>query len=137
MEAVLQTVLTGLPVLTMHVIATLAILAAGVWVYEKVTPYHEVQLIKDGNVAAAVTFSGAILGIAIPLAFAMNASIGLIDVAIWGVITVVFQSITFVLLDILMKDTRNRIEEEQMSAAVVMAAVKLAVGAILAAAVAG
>jgi len=137
MEAVLQSLWSGLPVLFLHTITTFLLLAAGVWLYEKVTPYRELELIRQGNLAASVTFAGAILGMAIPLAFAMNASVSLLDLAVWGIVTVVLQIVAFFVLDMTLKDVRSKIEANDLPSAVIMMAVKLAVGAVTAAAVSG
>lgn len=137
MEAVLQSLWSGLPILALHLVTTLILLMGGVWIYEKITPHKELELIREGNFSAAVTFGAAILGIAIPLAAAMKTSIGLFDIIVWGAVTVAFQAGTFLLTDLLMKDIRVRIERNELAAATVMASVKLAVGIILAAAVSG
>ncbi len=137
MDPVLLSLWSGLPILLLHVVTTLLLLGIGLWVYEKVTPYRELDLIRSGNLAASITFAGAILGIAIPLAFAMNASLGLLDLLVWGIVTIILQSIAYVVTDFVMKDMRNRIEANEIAPAVVMMAAKLAVGAIIAAAVAG
>lgn len=137
MEPVLLSLWSGLPVLLLHVVATLLLLGIGLWFYEKVTPYKELDLIRAGNLAASITFAGAILGIAIPLAFAMNASLGLLDLLVWGTVTVILQAVAYLATDFVMKDMRSRIEANEVAPAVVMMAVKLAVGAIIAAAVAG
>ena len=137
MEAVLQSLWSGLPVLFLHTITTFLLLAAGVWVYEKVTPYRELELIRQGNLAASITFAGAILGMAVPLAFAMNASVGLLDLAVWGLVTVILQIVAFFFLDMTLKNVRTKIEANDLPSAMIMMAVKLAVGAVTAAAVSG
>ena len=137
MEPVLQSLLSGLPVLLLHLIATVLLLGVGLWIYEKLTPYHELELIRAGNLAASITFAGAILGIAIPLAFAMSASLGLLDLLVWGTLTVILQALVYLTVDFMLKDMRSRIEADEIGPAIVMMAVKLAVGAIIAAAVGG
>ena len=56
MDPVIQSFLAGFPVLLLHFAVTLAMLAAGIAIYQLVTPYHELRLIRDGNTAAAVSF---------------------------------------------------------------------------------
>ena len=65
-ESVVQSLVAGLPVLVLHFGITITMLIAGIWVYTKITPYNEFQLIREGNVAAAVSLSGACIGLAIP-----------------------------------------------------------------------
>ena len=68
MDAVIQSFLSGFPVLVLHLAVTLGMLGIGVTIYHLVTPYHELRLIRNGNTAAALSISGAIIGLAIPLA---------------------------------------------------------------------
>lgn len=137
MEAILQTVISGLPILVMHVAATLLILLLGVFLYEKVTPFKELDLIKQGNVAASITLAGALLGIAAPLASAMASSINLADIVIWGVVTVLLQILVYLAADFILKDLKTRIEKDERAAAIALAAWKISVGLIIAAAVSG
>src|SRR5258708_18865999 len=73
-----------------------ALLIAFVTVYVKITPYHEIGLIREGNMAAALSLSGTIIGMAIPLSAAIKGSTGPIDMAIWAVIALVIQLLVFV-----------------------------------------
>ncbi len=137
MEAVFQSFLAGFPVLILHSAVTLAILAAGVVIYVWITPQAEFKLVRSGNVAAAVSLSGAIIGIGIPLAFCMAASFTIYDILIWGVVTVALQLIAYKVADLLLKDLSKRIEAGEIGPALVLVAIKLAVAAINAAAVSG
>ena len=46
-------------------------LATFKWLYQVSTPYDERRLVAEGNMAAAITFGGAIVGFALPLASAL------------------------------------------------------------------
>lgn len=137
MDAVLQSFLAGAPVLLLHFFVTVAMLAAGVAVYVRVTPHKDLALVKEGNVAAAVSLSGAVLGLAIPLAMSMSVSVNVADIAIWGLLTLVVQLVVFRLTDLILKDLPARIEAGEVAAALVLSAIKLAVAAVTAAAVSG
>ncbi|MBK17793.1 MAG: hypothetical protein CMM52_03000 [Rhodospirillaceae bacterium] len=137
MDPILQSFLNGFPTLLLHFSVTLAMLGAGIWIYQHITPLHEMQLIRAGNTAAATSFSGAILGLAIPLAFCMATSVGILDIVIWGVVALVIQLLAFRLADFLLRGLPKRIEEGEIGAAILVAAVKLAVAMINAAAIAG
>lgn len=137
MEAVLQSLMAGFPVLMLHSATTLAILVVGAFVYLWITPHDEIALIRAGNTAAAASFGGALIGMAIPLAFCMAVSVGVWDIVIWGVLTVILQIIAYRLTDLVLRDLSARIERGEMASAVFMVSVKLAVAAINAAAVGG
>lgn len=137
MDPVIQSFLSGFPVLLLHFSVTLAMLGGGVTLYQLITPYHELDLIRGGNTAAAVSLSGAILGLALPLAFCMASSVNLLDIIIWGIVALVIQLLAYRIGDAVLKGLPARIESGEMGAALLVAAIKLAVAMINAAAVAG
>jgi putative membrane protein len=137
MEAVLQSFLNGFPVLLMHFSVTLLMLVAGAVIYQMITPYNELDLIRGGNIAAALSFSGALVGLALPLAVCMARSLNLWDIIIWGCLTLFIQLIAYRIGDALLKDLPKRIETGELSAATTIVGIKLSVAMINAAAVAG
>ena len=54
-----------------YLVLALALLTAFAWLYDRVTPYRELELIRGGNTAAATAYSGAVIGLALPLASAV------------------------------------------------------------------
>jgi putative membrane protein len=112
-------------------------LLIGVTIYHLVTPYHELRLIRNGNTAAALSISGAIIGLAIPLAICMATSVNVWDIVIWGIVTLLIQILAYRIGDALLKDLPTRIENGEMGAAILVVSIKLAISFINAAAVAG
>jgi putative membrane protein len=137
MQAVIDSLLTGLPYLVLHLTVTLAMLAVGAWLYEKITPIREVELIKAGNTAAAISYSGALLGLAVPLAACMAVSINVLDIVVWGVVALLLQLAVVRLVEALLGGLWHRIEANEIGAAILVSAVKLSVAVINAAAVSG
>jgi putative membrane protein len=128
---------SGFPLTLLHVGVALAILAAGAAVYALLTPHREIQLIREGNAAAALSFGGVLVGIALPLAFALAASTSVLEIALWGATTIVVQLALFWVVDLLLRGLPQRIKEGEVAAAALLVGAKLAVAAILAAAVSG
>ncbi len=116
--------------------ATLA-WAAALALYVWITPHREFALIREGNMAAAVSFGGAAIGLALPLAFCLAASVNVWDVLIWGSVTLVLQLIAFRAVDLLIGNLSKRIEENEVAAATFLAMTKIALACLNAAAVAG
>ncbi len=137
MGSVFQSFLAGFPVLMLHTSVTVAMLVAAIFVYIKITPYDDIKLIRDGNTAAAVSLSGAIVGLALPLAFSMASSISVWEVLIWGPVTLVLQLIAFRVADLVLKDLPRRIVDGEMGPAILLVSIKLGAAAINAAAVTG
>jgi putative membrane protein len=132
-----QAFATGFPITLLHAGVTLAMLALGVVVYALLTPYKEVQLVRDGNAAAAVSLGGVMVGLAIPLAVSLTASPSVLEIVIWGVATLAVQLLAFRLTDLLLTGLPSRIQEGETAAAVLLTAARLATAAIVASAVAG
>ncbi len=137
MDPVLQSLFAGFPILILHFAVTLAMLAIGITIYHLITPYHELRLIRGGNIAAATSIAAAIIGLAIPLAVCMARSVSLWDIVVWGVVTLLIQILAYRIGDALVKDLPRRIENGEMSAAILVLAIKLAIALINAAAIAG
>jgi len=134
MEPALNSLLAGFPIFIAHFALTVLLLFVGVVIYHWITPHHEMKLIRDGNTAAAVSLGGVIVGLGLPLAVSLANSITLIDILHWGIVALVIQLATYFAIDILLRGLSKRIEEGQMSSAVLLAATKLSVAAINAAA---
>ena len=137
MDAAIQSFLAGIPFLLSHFGVTVLMLVIGVFIYMWITSHDEIALIREGNTAAAISLAGAILGLAIPLAFCMASSVNVYDIVIWGLVTLVIQLATFWIIDIWLRDLSKRIEEGQVGTAILLVSVKLAVASINAAAVSG
>ena len=113
--------------------ASLALLAAFIVIYEKITPYREFTLIREGNTAASFSLSGSILGFVIPLASAVRSSVSLVDMAIWGVIALAVQLAAFVAVKMLIPSITKDIPAGNSAQGFFLGSVSLAVGLLNAA----
>ncbi|HTN40857.1 MAG TPA: DUF350 domain-containing protein [Asticcacaulis sp.] len=132
----IQAFASGFPITLLHAGVTLLMLLIGATVYSLLTPYKEINQIREGNSAAAVAFGGVIIGLAIPLAASMAASTSVRDIVLWGGATILLQLFVFRLVDFLLAGLPNRINDGEVSAAVLLVSAKLAAALVLAAAVA-
>lgn len=115
--------------------ASLLFLVVFKFVYTLVTPHDEWKLIKENqNTAAAVGFGGAVVGFAIALAGAASNSVSLVDFVTWGGIALVAQLLAFVLVRfVFMPRIVERIEGNEVSAGIMLAATNISVGLLNAA----
>jgi putative membrane protein len=127
----------GYPLTLLNAGITLLILVLAAALYSLITPYKEISQIRDGNGAAAVSFGGVIVGLAIPLAMSLNASNSVREILMWGVATALVSLLTFRIADFVLMGLPSRVQEGEVSAAVLLSAAKLAASFILAAALAG
>ena len=103
-------------------------------IYIRITPWHELKLIRAGNTAAAVSFAGALLGYAVVIASVMSQAISRADLLIWGVVGFMVQIAAFILARWLLgPDLPQRMEDDQLSSGIFLGTVSLAAGVLNAA----
>ena len=112
---------------------SLAYFAAFIAIYVRVTPYPEIQLVRGGNVAAAYSLSGAIVGFAVPLASAIESSVNLVDMALWALIAMTVQIAAFIVVKLLIPNIARDIAEGKTAQGFFLGALSLAVGILNAA----
>ncbi|MBX9576025.1 MAG: DUF350 domain-containing protein [Caulobacteraceae bacterium] len=135
-SAEVQAFAAGFPVMLLHLAATLGLLVLGAVIYAALTPWKEIELIREGNAAAAVAFAGVLIGLAIPLAVSLTSSTSLREIGLWGAATVAIQLLAFRVVDAILNGLPQRIREGEVSAAVLLVGAKLATALILASALA-
>ena len=137
MTPALDSLANGFPWLIFYLMIVTAIYLAGLFIYVKLTPHKELELVQNGNMAAAVTFSALVISLALPLAACLVNKFSLIDVAMWGTLSLFLQLFLFRLTDAIFKGMPQRIIDDEVPAATVLAAFKIAGSLILAFAIAG
>mgnify|MGYP001289693193 FL=1 len=133
----LSALITGLPFLISHLFITLCLLFIGITSYIFLTPIKELKLIKDGNLSASISFSGALLGIGIPLASSLSVSNSILEIIIWGLTAIVLQLLCFKVTDTFLKDLSKRIEDDQLATSILLFSIKISVSLINSAAIIG
>lgn len=132
---VIDSLIAGLPDFLAQSATCFAVLVLGLVIYMWMTPHKEMALIRDGNIAASLSLGGAILGLSLPLAFTLAGSVSVVDMAVWGVVTLVLQLLAFRVMDLVLKDLSARIERGEMAAAILLVSAKLATAMVNAAAI--
>ncbi len=111
-----------------------AVLIAFKFIYQMVTPYNEMKLIRDGCVPAAITLSAAMIGFAVPVAKSISQATNPLEFLSWAILAGVLQILAFVIVrGLLVKDLAARIERGELSVAIYLGAVSVAVGLLNAA----
>jgi putative membrane protein len=130
----IQAFAAGFPVFLAHAGVTVVILFLAAALYILLTPHKEITLIREGNTAAALSLAGVLLGLAIPLSASLKASTNVIEIGLWGAVTVVVQLLVFRLVDMILRGLPKRIQEGEISAAALLVGAKLATAIVIAAA---
>lgn len=129
--------LTGLPAFLGYLITAALLLAIFLAIYSKATPHKEWVLIKEGNIAAALAFSGATLGFTVPLYSAMTNSVAYIDFILWAMVALLVQIVTFFVIKAVLKtkgeSLSSHITEGHVAYGILAGTIALAVGILNAA----
>ncbi|HUP29925.1 MAG TPA: DUF350 domain-containing protein [Usitatibacter sp.] len=112
---------------------SLVLLSVFIAIYVRVTPYREIALIREGNMAASFSLSGSLLGFIVPLASAVQHSVGIADMAIWGLIAMVVQLLTFVVVKVMIPSLTQDIAANKGAAGFFLGSLSLGVGLLNAA----
>lgn len=131
-----HSIVADLPLLLLHLATTIALLLGALAIYLYYGPYHELQLIRKGNVAAAVVLSGQGLALAIPLGVIMANSISAAEIVGWGIVTILLQLIASVALRLAIHQLPKLIEQGAVAPALIVAVTQIAAGLFNAAAMA-
>ena len=102
-------------------------------VYLWITPYNELKLIKEGNVAAAISLSGSVLGFTFPLAAAISNAVHPWDMMLWGVIAATVQLLVYVAVRFSLLNVSRRIPDGQVASGIVLGAISVCAGMLNAA----
>lgn len=104
-------------------------------IYCWITPYNELKLVKEGNLAPAISFGGALVGFTLPLYSAITHSVSFIDMLIWGVIAMIVQLAVFSIVRLFFKGLVRDIESNQIASATLLAFFSLSIGILNAASI--
>ena len=116
-----------------YLAVSLVLLVVFIAIYIRVTPFREIALIREGNMAASFSLSGSLLGFIVPLASAVQHSVGLVDMAIWGLIAMLVQIAAFVVVRLLIPSITTDIPANKGAAGFFLGSLSLGVGLLNAA----
>ena len=111
-----------------------AMLAVFMLLYGRVTPWHDMRLIRAGNAAAACGWAGAVLGYALVLAAIISGAHSELDLLQWGGVGMVVQLLALGVGRLLLgPGLHASIEAGQVAPGAMLGALALAAGIINAA----
>lgn len=112
-------------------LTSLIILGIFLFLYAKVTPYDDYEMIfTQNNIASALGFGGAIVGLCIPLYSALLHSTSYVDFVTWGVVAMAIQLI-FALIMTRLSGTfsvEKHMNSGTISVGILMAMISIAIG---------
>ncbi|MFL5813916.1 MAG: DUF350 domain-containing protein [Bdellovibrionia bacterium] len=102
-------------------------------IYLWVTPYPEIKLIRSGNTAAALSFSGALLGFIIPLSKAVEQAESVLEFVVWGTLAIIVQCLSYWVMRKIFPNFVESIQKNILAEGVLSAALSIGLGMICAA----
>lgn len=107
------------------------------FIYVRLTPQNEWRLIKEEkNTAAAIGLSGAVIGFTIAVGGVISNSINYFDFVMWAGVSFIAQVMGFYIIRyIFMPKIVERINNNEVSAGIVLASSNIAIGILNAASV--
>ncbi|MGD9968032.1 MAG: DUF350 domain-containing protein [Hyphomonadaceae bacterium] len=136
LNAPLNAFVAGFPDFIIQLGAAIGLFIVSLFIYTIMTPHKELALIRAGNPSASLAYGGVIVGLAIPLGSCLEHAMGLFDLLIWGVVTLLIQLLAFRFADIFLRGLPRRIAEGDVAAAVFLMSIKIGLALIVAGAVA-
>ena len=125
--------LAGLPAFLVYFCTAIVVVVAYLFVYTRVTPHNEFQLIRDNDPAAAIALGLSLLGFSLPVVSAIAHAANVVDCLIWSVIALVVQIVVYFLVKIPIPNLSARIAAGETASAIWLGLASLAAGALNAA----
>ena len=133
MQDTLLESLSGLIGFCKYFMAAIGFVVVFCQVYCWITPYDELKLVREGNLAPAVSFGGALIGFILPLHSAISHSVGFVDMLIWAAVAMVVQLTVFGIVRLFFRGLVREIGNNHTAAATLLAFFSLAIGILNAA----
>ena len=103
-------------------------------IYIWLTPWREIQLVRAGNAAAALSFTGTLTGYVLVLCNVMRHSVSRTDMLSWGLVALVVQLLALLGARLIIGPAlRERMERGDLAVGIVVAGLSIAFGLLNAA----
>jgi putative membrane protein len=126
--------LATLPNFLLYFGSSLVMIVISLYIYIRITPYDEIQLIREGNTAAALSFAGTLLGMTVAMASVIIYSTGWLDKVIWCAVALGMQLLMWEIMNWVFGNLQRSIAVDRcMADAIMLGTSSLAVGILQAA----
>jgi putative membrane protein len=130
----LSVALGRLPDFALFFVVSLTLVAVYMAIYTLSTSHNEFGLIRQNNVAAALSLGLSLIGFALPLASAVVNAANVVDLLVWGLTAIAIQLFVYWLVRLILPQLSSRIANGELAAALFLGSASLAAGVINAAA---
>lgn len=123
-------ILSSLSYYLLHLLTGFAMLGIFISAYTRLTPFDEMDLINKGVSAAALSFGGAIIGFALPIASSILHSNSYLQFVIWGLTAMVVQMLSYLVVSRFIPHLEKALEADNIAVGMLTGAIAVGVGLI-------
>lgn len=116
-----------------YIVSALVMLGVFTAVYTTVTRYKEFDLIREGNIAAVLSYSGALVGFSFTLCSSIAIHASFVMFVVWGVAAMVVQLVVYAIMARAIRGLNEAIEENNIAMGGLIGSISLAAGIVNAA----
>ncbi|MES2205945.1 MAG: DUF350 domain-containing protein [Pseudomonadota bacterium] len=120
----------------LHLLLASVLIIVFIMVYTRATPFDEILLIRQGNNAAALSLSGALIGFSLTLASCIIHTADYQQFLAWAVGALIVQVLGYAATARLLRISKEHIESGNVAFGAFIGAISLSLGAINAACIA-
>jgi putative membrane protein len=114
----------------LHLVTAGLLLFVFFLIYTWVVPFDELKLIRQGNVAAALTLGGALVGFSMTVASGLLHTDNLMSFIAWSAAAAAIQLLTYILVTHLLHMSKQHIEGNNVAFGILLASISISVGAL-------
>ncbi|MFK7604929.1 MULTISPECIES: DUF350 domain-containing protein [unclassified Pseudomonas] len=119
---------TAVSSFALYILVAAIVFALFQFIYTRMTPHREFELIRANNPAAAIALGGALIGFALPAGNIISHSVSILDFIVWVTIAAGIQLLAFIATSLVVKNLSSRIVNGEQAAAIYTAAIAISVG---------
>ena len=125
--------LAGLPAFLAYFCVSIVIVVGYLYLYTRMTPHDELELIRNNVPGAAISLGLSLLGFSLPVASAIAHAANVADCVVWSLIALIVQIAVFYIARIPIPDLSKQIAAGEMAPAIWLGLASLAAGVLSAA----
>ncbi|MGE8655768.1 MAG: DUF350 domain-containing protein [Achromobacter sp.] len=116
-----------------YIVSALVMLGIFTAVYTTVTRYKEFELIRQGNIAAVLSYGGALVGFSFTLCSSIAIHASFVMFLVWGLAAMVVQLVVYAVVSRAIQGLHEAIEENNIAMGGLIGSISLAAGVVNAA----
>lgn len=122
--------LANLPLYLSFLGTAVVLFGGALTLYVIITPHQEIRLIRAGNTAAAYSFGGTAIGMAIVLFTTAASTFDVTELAVWGGIGLIGQLAIYFAVSLMIPGLKKGLEEDRVAYGILLGALSIAMGLV-------